>query len=178
MPASLPIADIELRDVDGEPSRLSDVLARRYTVVQLVRYYGCLPCQDWLIRLDNAMPLLGRHDAGAIAVGGSADYQAQWLRDERGVEIPLFLDPDHQLREALGTRKGLGVRMLDPRGFAAYGKVLRSGLKPQGITKDSVRSPGVVILDQERQVHWQYTGNRIGDYPPVDEVIRAVRELT
>ena len=54
------------------------------------------------------------HGVSVAAVGGSADYQARWLRDEQGVGVPLFLDPDHQFRSAVGLDKRLGLRLLDP----------------------------------------------------------------
>lgn len=171
--------DLTLADPDGGPVRLSDVLAEhRLTVIQLVRYYGCLPCQEWCVELAEQVPALADLDAGAAVVGGSADYQAQWLRDEKGVRIPLLLDPEHAFREAVGAARPLGLRMLNPRGAAAYVGSLRRGYRPQSITRDTVRSPGVVVLDATGAVRWQHVGKRIGDYPPLSEVLDAVRRLS
>jgi len=163
--------------LEGEPTTLSDVLDHRLTVVQLVRYFGCLPCQEWLTELDDAAPRLAEHDIAVTAIGGSADYQAQWLRDERGVTMPLLLDPDQGFRDAVGAGKPLGVRMLNPKGAAAYARSLRHGFRPQKITRDTVRSPGVVVLDRDGNVRWQHIGTRIGDYPAVQVVERAATDL-
>jgi peroxiredoxin len=76
------------------------VFAGPLLVVQLVRYFGCLPCQQGLIDLDRAAHEITLLGAVAVAVGGSADYQARWLRHERGVKIPLLLDPAQRLRAA------------------------------------------------------------------------------
>jgi peroxiredoxin len=170
--------NLALAEPDLEPARLGDHLSQRFTVAQLVRYFGCLPCQDWLLKLSQAAPALASLDASAIAVGGSAAYQARWLRDERGVQIPLLLDPEHEFRTAVEATKPLGVRMLDPRGMAAYVRALREGLHPQGLTRDVVRAPGVVILDQSGTVRWQYLGNRVGDYPTLSTVRRELQQLT
>jgi hypothetical protein len=94
--------DLLLQSPDGRTIRLGELLTRRLTVVQ-VRYLGCLPCQEWLIDL-GAAPRLGELGAGAGAVGGSAVYQASWLREEKCVAMPLLLDPDHHVREASATR--------------------------------------------------------------------------
>lgn len=169
------LSDIRLLDPDGKPCSL-DSSGSDFLIVQLVRYFGCLPCQQWLIELDKARGQLAALGARAIAVGGSADYQARWLRDERGVQLPLLLDPDQRLRDALQVGR-LGGRMLDPRGLASYGKAMRSGLRPQRITRDTVQAPGIIILDAGLDEQWRHVGKRIGDYPPLSNVIAAVRDL-
>ncbi|GAA3535936.1 redoxin domain-containing protein [Nocardioides daeguensis] len=174
--ASVPL-DLVLTTPEATSVALGDLLTHRLTVVQLVRYFGCLPCQEWLLELDASAPGLADDGVGAIAVGGSADYQAIWLRDERGAALPLLLDPEHRLRDHVGATAPLGWRMADPRGAAAYARSLAKGLRPQRVTRDSVRSPGVVVLDRAGRVRWQHIGTRIGDYPPLDEVRAAVAAL-
>jgi peroxiredoxin len=169
--------DLALSAPDGSSITLGDVLTERLTVVQLVRYFGCLPCQEWLIELDRSAPDLARQGVAGAAVGGSADYQAVWLREEKGVQLPLLLDPEHRLRDRVGASKPLGWRLGDPRGAVAYSRSLAHGLRPQAITRDTVRSPGVVILDPTGVVRWRHIGNRIGHYPSLDEVRAAVARL-
>lgn len=170
-------ASLGLLDPEGNPAALPAPAAGRHLVVQLVRYFGCLPCQEWLIGLDQLSADLDELGADAAAVGGSADYQAAWLRDERGVTMPLYLDPQHVFRHAVEMEKPLGWRMANPRGAAAYVRSLRHGYAPQKVTKDTVRSPGVVIIDSEHRVVWRYEGTRIGDYPEHSVVLDAVRVL-
>ena len=55
-------ADLVLGTPDGGAAVLGDFVTEGYLVVQLVRYFGCLPCQEWLIGLDRA--------AGVLAVAG------------------------------------------------------------------------------------------------------------
>lgn len=113
-------ANLTLLDQNGHQVTVTDLITDRYLVVQLVGYFGCLPCQDWLIQLDRLTPDLKAAHASAAAIGGSADYQARWLRDDRGVRMPLLLDPDHRFRDAVDMSDPLGLRLLDPRGLAAY----------------------------------------------------------
>jgi len=170
--------DLPLSVPDGTPVRLGTLLTQRLTVVHLVRYFGCLPCQEWLIELDGAADELAHQGIGALAIGGSADYQAVWLREDKGVRLPLLLDPEHRFREHVGAMKPLGWRLADPRGAAAYSKSLTHGFRPQTITRDSVRSPGVVVLDQSGAVRWRHIGTRIGHYPPLAEVLAEAARLT
>ena len=177
--AAFPVpADLTVLTPEGDSVPVSGLVTGKLLVVQLVRYFGCLPCRDWLMQLDELAPSLSQHRVSVAAVGGSADYQAQWLRDERGVGVPLFLDPDHRFRSAVGLDQRLGLKLLDPRGAAAYTRSLKKGLRPQHITRDTVQAPGVVILDQHHNVCWQHRGQRIGDYPPMRELEQAVLGLT
>lgn len=166
--------NLELLTPDGQVTTLGEHLAHDLTVVHLVRYFGCLPCQEWLVGLDRATRMLADQGVGAMAIGGSADYQAVWLREERGVRIPLLLDPEHVLRSHVDAVKPLGWRIADPREAAAYLRSLGAGYRPQAVTHDTVRSPGVVVLDRSGAVRWRHVGSRIGDYPALDEVLTAL----
>lgn len=166
--------DLQLADPEGRPVTFGGALTADLMVVQLVRYFGCLPCQEWLVELDQAVPGMG---AGGMAIGGSADYQAQWLRDERGVTLPLLLDPTQSFREVVGAQKSIGLGLLAPKGAAAYARSLRKGYRPQKITRDTIRTPGVVVVDRSGDVRWSYVGTRIGDYPSLDDVRVALVAL-
>lgn len=169
--------DLELLTADGERVTTGEVFTAELTVVQLVRYFGCLPCQEWLVGLDRQAGTWRQQGCAVVAIGGSADYQARWLRDERGITVPLFLDPDHAFRERVGAGATLGARLLHPRGAAAYARSLRHGFRPQRITRDTTRSPGVVVVDRSGTVRWQYVGERIGDYPPLAAVKLVILDL-
>ena len=127
--------------------------------------------------LDRRTPTLATHGVGAMAIGGSADYQAVWLRDQKGVRVPLLLDPEQSFRTHVEATTPLGWRLADPRGIAAYARSLGHGFRPQAITRDTVRSPGVVNLDRAGQVRWRHIGARIGDYPPQSTVMEAAASL-
>lgn len=170
--------DLILCDPQGGPRLVREVLVAPWSVVQLVRYFGCLPCQEWLVNLDRAQTDLAERSASAAAVGGSADYQARYLQRERQVTLPLLLDPEQKFRDSVGSTRPLGIRLLDPRGVVAYGRSLVHGYRPQRITRDTVRSPGVVILDADLHVRWQHIGRRLGDYPTLAEVLAALDQLT
>ena len=168
---------LTLRTPTGRPVVLADVVTQPWTVVQLVRYFGCLPCQEWLVALDRAAPDLAAREAHAVAVGGSTASQARWLQRERHVAMPLLLDPEHALRSLVGAKRPLGARLLHPRGLAAYVRTLSHGYRPQRITKDTVRTPGVVVLDVQLNVRWRYVGRYLGDYPELDQVLAALDGL-
>jgi peroxiredoxin len=170
------LAQTPLLTPDGEPVTLA---AFRGTplVVQFVRYFGCLPCQAYLRALDERTDELAAAGVRPIAVGGSADYQARWLRDT-GVRMPLLLDPDQRLRDAVGFGSLSGRQLMAPRGLRTYAAAVLSGIRPQRITGDVRRSPGIAILDTSIEVRWTYEGTALGDYPSLDEVTAAAMLVT
>lgn len=113
-------------------------------------------------RTPPTRPHLNGHDIGTLLVGGSADYQARWLADERGVGTTLMLDPERELRRHTDLVKPPGWRMADPCGVAAYAKTLAHGFKPQAVSRDTVRSPAVLILDRAGDIQWRFEGTWIG----------------
>lgn len=166
------LADILLLTPDGEPASL-DAFTGTPLVIQFVRYFGCLPCQAYLRALDERAGDLAAIGVKPIAVGGSADYQARWLRDG-GVTMPLLLDPAQRLRDAVGFGSLSGRQLVAPRGLRSYAAAVLSGIRPQRITGDMMRSPGVAILDSTHDLRWTYEGAALGDYPSLDEVFDAV----
>ena len=68
-----------------------------------------------------------------------------------------------------------GRQLMAPRGLRKYAAAVLSGIRPQRITGDVMRSPGIAILDAAHLVRWTYEGTALGDYPALDEVLEAVR---
>lgn len=170
------VADIALTDPDGNPTTLGAFSADPLVVI-LVRYFGCLPCQEFVRDLDGE---LDRFCSGArvIAVGGSADHQARWLRDTKGVDMPLLLDPDQAVRAVAGVGD-LSVRQMSSLGGASnYAKLLVRGFRPQVPTADATKAPGIVVFDADFDVTWVHRGEMLGDYPTVDDLIERIESLT
>lgn len=137
-----------------------------------------MPCQDHLSQLWAARDQLRAKGALPIGVAGSAAYQAEWLATDVVPGMTLLLDPDQTLRREvdfgnLTTRQVL----FDREGAAAYLRALRRGARQKKITSDTVRSPGLVILDTDLEVRWSHEGRRLGDYPSIPTIMAALDDL-
>ena len=78
------------------------------------------------------------------------------------------------LRDHVGFGNLTLGRWLDPRGSANYMKAMVGGLPPQLPTRDTVRTPGVVIFDPGFELLWSDEGERIGDYPVPDVLFDVI----
>ena len=101
------LADVSVRSVDGAEVRLGDVVDRP-TILVVPRYYGCLPCRDYLQQVSQRYDAVQAAGGRAVGVSVGAEHQARWLMEERGIRFPLLLDPDRRLYEAIDLRGGGG----------------------------------------------------------------------
>ncbi len=131
-----------------------------------------MPCQDYLAQLREAHGRVVQLDAAVVAVGGSARYQAEMMQSE--FPFPLLVDPDQQLRAAVDFGNLRPWQLLKWSGAKRYAAAFRRGAHQGRVTRDTKRSPGVVILDGGLEVVWSHEGTGLGDYPPVDDVISAL----
>ncbi|MEA2009655.1 MAG: hypothetical protein U9N78_03020, partial [Actinomycetota bacterium] len=137
---------------------------------------GCLPCQEFVRDLDGELDRFPV-ETRVIAVGGSADHQARWLRDTKGVNMPLLLDPNQEVRAVAGVGDLSAIQMSSLGGATNYVKSLVRGFRPQVPTADATKAPGIVVFDSEFNVVWVHHGERLGDYPPIDDLVERIGSL-
>lgn len=172
---SVDVNGIMLSDPDGGPTTLGAQSGNPLVVI-LMRYFGCLPCQEYVSDAEAAMDRFPE-GSGVIAVAGSAAYQARWLRDTKGVRLPLLLDVDEQVRSMADLGNLSTASWIRPKGWKNYLGSMQRGFRPQVPTGDALKAPGIVVLDKDRAVVWIHRGETLGDYPPIDDLVAKVQEL-
>lgn len=58
-----------------------------------------------------------------------------------------------------------------------YLSAILAGVRPKRPTADAKRSPGIAIFDAGLDLRWTYEGTALGDYPPLEAVLAAVRSI-
>ena len=115
--------------------------------------------------------------AGALGISVAADYQAEALMaDEIG--FPLLLDPDKNFKSsALGIdniKVGTLFSPVTAKRYLKYRGVTKQGKPTAGPTEP----PGVAIIDPDGVVQYIHRGETIGHYPPMEDVLAKLREVT
>jgi hypothetical protein len=159
--------------VDGTEVKLSEVLEGP-TIVPIVGYYGCMPCRDFLMALEEQRDAAEAHGISIVGVGKAADYQAEWLMREAGIGYELLLDPDENLYRELELGHFPWWRMLAPRTTRNYLRALRRSRQGR-ITNHPLQAPGVIALDEESRLSFVHRGDTLGDYPEAGAVVQAAR---
>jgi hypothetical protein len=150
-------------------------LVHRPTILVIPRYYGCLPCRDYLRQVSDRLEEVGQAGGAALGVSVGADYQARWLVERRGIRFPLLVDRQRRVYDALDLPRRWWVS-LNPRGWWNYARAITRGSR-QGMIIEPNQLPGLALLDAEANVVWVHRGRALGDYPSLDEVLARLQRL-
>jgi hypothetical protein len=113
--------------------------------------------------------------AGALAVATGADFQARQLMTE-GLPFPALLDPDKNLYRALEIKHIRWDQWFRPSTWSLYFRSIRRARQGRP-TGDILQAPGIVILDADGTIRYLHRGTTLGDYPPLSEVLDALRAV-
>jgi AhpC/TSA antioxidant enzyme len=124
--------------------------------------------------LREAGPDIQALGARVVVVGTGAAYQAEHLM-ATGMPFPCLVDPEARLYEALRIgRVGVG-HWLRPSVARRYAAAYRRGSRQGRVTGDWRRLSGVAVVEPDRTVRYLYRADSVGDYPPVSELLDALR---
>ena len=170
--AAIPLAENTVRDTSGEAVRLGD-LVQQPTILVIPRYYGCLPCRDYLSQVSKRLEEVRTAGGAALGVSVGTQQQARWLIEEKGIRFPLLVDPDRQIYDALDLPRKWWVT-LNPRGWWNYARAIARGSR-QGKIVEANQIPGLALLDANANAIWIHRGKGLGDYPALDDVLEDLR---
>jgi hypothetical protein len=114
--------------------------------------------------------------AELVAVGCGRPDQAAQFREERGIEFPLYVDPELVAYRTAGLRRGL-ASSLSPKVFAHGLRALRKG-HLQGATQgDPWQQGGAFVITPDDRVHFSHVSEEAGDHPEPAELLEALDHL-
>jgi peroxiredoxin len=162
------LADVAVRDLDGRDVLIGDVVDRP-TILVVPRYYGCLPCRDYLQQVSDRYDEIEALGGAAVGISVGAAHQARWLKDEKGIRFPLLVDPERHLYDAIDLPRKWWVGF-NPRGWVNYARAVARGSR-QGRIIEPNQLPGLVVLNARADAVSVHRGRALGDYPPLDQVL-------
>ena len=130
-----------------------------------------------LTQLASARTELDEIGAAAIGVGPQAPDQAARLL-ANGYTYPLLLDPDYNVGNALGVgRQSLARYLFNLRAWGRWLWAFLTNRRQGRITGHYSNLPGTAVVDAAGEVHWVHRGTGLGDYPPVERILRELAKL-
>ena len=91
--------------------------------------------------------------------------------------MSLLLDPDEQVRAVAELGNLSTSSWAKAKGWKNYLGSMQRGFRPQIPTSDALKAPGIIVFDRALSILWVHRGEALGDYPPIDELVRKVQEL-
>lgn len=179
------LEDVVLQDHEGRPIRLGDVWGDRPAVLVFIRHYGCVFCRDQAVKLHRLRDDFESSGVRLVIIGHGTPAMAASFRRSQGVDIPVLVDPDRRVYEAVGAKLATLPELIGPRQIlaglrAAIGSRLRQGdiVVHQGrIIGNAAQLGGVLVVTPDGAVRYSHLAEDASDYPPAREVLAAARAV-
>ena len=126
--------------------------------------------------MREAHPAIEALGARVVAVGTGSAAQARHLMDT-GTPFPCLVDAEQRLYRALGLRRVALRTLVDPATYLNYWRAWRRGARQGSVTGDPRQLSGVALLDADGRLRWRHVSRTIGDYPPLPDVLAALRRI-
>ncbi|MBT8165221.1 MAG: redoxin domain-containing protein [Acidimicrobiia bacterium] len=128
--------------------------------------------------MASAKPEIEALGATVVGVGPKAPFQAAKLANN-GYPYPLLLDPDYLLGTAIGVgRQSLAGYLFNLRAWGRWLWAFLTNRRQGKITGHYSNLPGTAIVDAQGQVHWVHRGTGLGDYPPINRILRELEAIS
>jgi prostamide/prostaglandin F2alpha synthase len=179
------LEDVVLQDHEGRPIRLGDIWKDRPAVLAFIRHYGCVFCRDQAVKLHRVRDDFEAAGVRLVMIGHGTPEMAAAFRRAQGVDLPVLVDPDRRVYEAIGAKVATLQELIGPRQIlaglrAAVASRMRQGdiAVHQGrIIGHAAQLGGVLIVAPDGSVRYSHLAEDASDYPPAREVLAAARAI-
>lgn len=113
--------------------------------------------------------------AEPVLIGHSSLRYARRFVDETGVFVPVFVDEERRIYEAMNFKRSL-LSFLSPKTFKRAAEARREGFTQPGVHGDAFQLGGVVLLIPDGSMPYCYASRFAGDHPKMENLKRAVRK--
>ena len=148
------------------------------TMFLFLRYYGCRICQLDLRDLDLGYEAVRRAGGRGVAVLQSKREILEAAAEEKPFPYTVICDPDQKLYRQFEILPAADRDEL--KGGDAPKKSARAvemGLVHGEYEGNELQLPAAVLVDGEMTVRYAHYGTNAADTPPVEEIVRLIKEL-
>jgi peroxiredoxin len=144
----------------GETVPLKELYKDKSLVLVFLRHFGCTFCREQVSQLRS-------HKNWNITLCSMASpEEAEEFRQKLSSPHPFICDPDQELYQAFGLKRGKAKQMFNPRVFMrGFGATFQGHLvgKPIG---DPWQMPGVFLIEPDGTIAWHYRSVDASDNAP------------
>lgn len=127
--------------------------------------------------MRDALPEIRAAGAELVVVGSGTPEQAARFRDERGLDFPLFVDPELEAYRAAGLRRSV-IDTLGPRALAHAMRAFRRGARQGSVQGDPWQLGGAFVIDRTGKPVYRHVSRNAGDHAPIGGLLGALRACT
>jgi len=173
-----PAPDLELRDVNDMPVKLSLFWKRQTLILAFSRHFGCPQCKEMIDTLVTAFPDIQKKNLGLVIVTQGTPEAAREFCAERAPDVTCLADPERKAYKAYGLeRANIWQTFLSLNVWRSNRRLKRergwtTDLPPKG--QDAMQMAGTFIIAPDGRIRLPYYYDDIADHPSVDLLLHGV----
>jgi hypothetical protein len=169
------VLDASVRGVNLMPGSLRDQLGDETTLLVFLRYFGCGFCREMIAGLREIREGAADFPPVLFVFQGSPMEGRAFLR-RYWPSVRAVSDPQLQLYEAFGVRRGRVLELFGPGVWSARRRAIEAGHRNGERSGDLWRMPGVFLV-RDDAVLWAHEFQHAGDLPDFAGIPERARVL-
>jgi peroxiredoxin len=162
-----------LKDADGKPVSLAELLAQGPLVASFYRGVWCPYCNMELQALQEALPLFRELGANLVAISPQNPVNSRKSVRTNGLSFPILSDPGN------ATAAAFGLRFTLPDYLIELYKSLKNDLPAfNGDTSWTLPMPGRFVIGQDRVIRYAEVNPDYTQRPEAADMLPVLRHLT
>lgn len=177
MPAAL--ADAEVLDPHGEPTRLGDRWTDAPAVVVFLRHFGCIACSEHVTLLMPRTHELHGLGVNVVFVGNGEPRYIDGFVERHGIVpelVEVLTDPSRAAFSAAGLERGFW-RTFGPRAGLNALRARLMGNRQGSVEGDNLQQGGVLVIDRGGTLVYAHADESLGDHADTTDVVDAVMRV-
>jgi hypothetical protein len=134
-------------------------------------------CREQAARMTVQAPSLRALGANTVLIGTGSPAQARRFATERGVDVPVWVDPERVSYDRAGMVRGFAATLGNVAVWGHGLRASREGFRQGATAGDPWQNGGVLVVDRGGSVTWSFRSRVAGDHPSEDDVRAAVVAL-
>ncbi len=134
-------------------------------------------CREQAARITQLAPTLRASGVSTVLIGTGSPAQARRFAVERGLSVPVWVDPERASYDRAGLIRGFGATLGNLAVWRNGLRAAREGFRQGATAGDPWQNGGVLVVDAAGEVVWSHRSEVAGDHPADADILAAVAAL-
>ncbi len=174
------LAQAQVLDAGGEPSRLGARWNGGPAAVVFLRHFGCAACAEHVAQLAPRLHEFTRLGLRIVYVGNGAPNFIQGFIERNAIdpdEVDVVTDPSLKAFDAAGLVRSR-ASAFGAGALFGLARAMLTGNRQGAVEGDNDQQGGVLIVGADGILAYRYRDQRTGDHAPLTDAVDAALRIT